>query len=157
MLVIVTTVSALVHLYASSYMEEDLNRARFMSYLSLFTFFMIILVTGDNFLQLFLGWEGVGLCSYLLISFWYTRVQANKAAIKAMLINRIGDFSLLLGILFIYFTFHSLDYSTVFILVPFFIKKNVIIFGISFNILNLICFFLLIGAAGKSAQIGLHT
>jgi proton-translocating NADH-quinone oxidoreductase chain L len=157
MLIIVSTVSALVHLYASSYMEEDPNRARFMSYLSLFTFFMIILVTGDNFLQLFLGWEGVGLCSYLLISFWYTRVQANKSAIKAMLINRIGDFSLLLGILFIYFTFHSLDYSTVFILVPFFIKKNIIIFGTTFNILNVICFFLLIGAAGKSAQIGLHT
>jgi proton-translocating NADH-quinone oxidoreductase chain L len=138
-------------------MEEDPNRARFMSYLSLFTFFMIILVTGDNFLQLFLGWEGVGLCSYLLISFWYTRVQANKAAIKAMLINRVGDFSLLLGIIFIYFTFHSLDYSTVFILAPFFIKKNVVIFGITFNLLNVICFLLLVGAAGKSAQVGLHT
>jgi proton-translocating NADH-quinone oxidoreductase chain L len=157
MLVVVTTVSTLVHLYASSYMEEDPYRVRFMAYLSLFTFFMIILVTADNFLQLFLGWEGVGLCSYLLISFWYTRVQANKAAVKAMLINRIGDFSLLLGILFIYFTFHSLDYSTVFVLVPFFIKKNVIIFGITFNLLNVICFFLLIGAVGKSAQIGLHT
>jgi NADH:ubiquinone oxidoreductase subunit 5 (subunit L)/multisubunit Na+/H+ antiporter MnhA subunit len=157
MLVVVSTVSLLVHIYASSYMEKDPGRARFMSYLSSFTLFMIILVTADNFLQLFLGWEGVGLCSYLLISFWYTRVQANKAAIKAMLINRIGDFSLLLGILFIYFTFQSLDYSLVFILVPFFINKTIILFGITFKVLNVICFLLLVGAAGKSAQVGLHT
>ena len=97
------------------------------------------------------------MCSYLLISFWYTRVQANKAAIKAMLINRIGDFSLLLGILFIYFSFKTLDYSTIFILVPFFVKKQIILFGFNFKLLNIICFFLFIGAVGKSAQIGLHT
>ena len=157
MLVVVNTVSALVHLYSTSYMDEDPHLSRFMSYLSLFTFFMIILVTGDNFLQLFLGWEGVGLCSYLLISFWYTRVQANKAAIKAMLINRVGDFSLLLGIVFIFYTFKTLDYSTVFVLAPFFINKKIIIFGSAFNLLNTICFLLFIGSVGKSAQIGLHT
>jgi NADH:ubiquinone oxidoreductase subunit 5 (subunit L)/multisubunit Na+/H+ antiporter MnhA subunit len=157
MLVVVNTVSALVHIYSTSYMDEDPHLSRFMSYLSLFTFFMIILVTGDNFLQLFLGWEGVGLCSYLLISFWYTRIQANKAAIKAMLINRVGDFSLLLGIVFIFYTFKTLDYSTIFVLVPFFVNKKIIIFGSAFNLLNTICFLLFIGSVGKSAQIGLHT
>jgi len=157
MLVVVNTVSAVVHMYSSSYMDEDPHLSRFMSYLSLFTFFMIILVTGNNFLQLFLGWEGVGLCSYLLISFWYTRIQANKAAIKAMLINRVGDFSLLLGIVFIFFTFKSLNYSIVFALIPFFINKFIIIFNIPFNIISIICFLLFIGSVGKSAQIGLHT
>jgi proton-translocating NADH-quinone oxidoreductase chain L len=157
MLVVVNTVSAVVHMYSSSYMDEDPHLSRFMSYLSLFTFFMIILVTGNNFLQLFLGWEGVGLCSYLLISFWYTRIQANKAAIKAMLINRVGDFSLLLGIIFIFFTFKSLNYSIVFALIPFFINKFIIIFNIPFNIISIICFLLFIGSVGKSAQIGLHT
>jgi NADH:ubiquinone oxidoreductase subunit 5 (subunit L)/multisubunit Na+/H+ antiporter MnhA subunit len=138
-------------------MDEDPHLSRFMSYLSLFTFFMIILVTGNNFLQLFLGWEGVGLCSYLLISFWYTRIQANKSAIKAMLINRIGDFSLLLGIILIFLTFQELNYSVVFVLVPFLINKYIIIFGVTFNLINIICFFLFIGSVGKSAQIGLHT
>lgn len=120
MLIVVTSVSSLVHLYSSSYMSEDPHLSRFMSYLSLFTFFMIILVTADNFLQLFLGWEGVGLCSYLLINFWFTRVQANKAAIKALVINKIGDFTLFLALLLINFMFKSIDYSTVFILAPFF-------------------------------------
>ena len=157
MLVVVNIVSALVHMYFCSYMDEDPHLSRFMSYLSFFTFFMIILVTGNNFLQLFLGWEGVGLCSYLLISFWYTRIQANKAAIKAMLINRIGDFSLLLGIVFIFFTFKELSYSIIFALVPFFANKCIVIFNISFNLVTVICFLLFIGSVGKSAQIGLHT
>jgi NADH:ubiquinone oxidoreductase subunit 5 (subunit L)/multisubunit Na+/H+ antiporter MnhA subunit len=138
-------------------MDEDPHLPRFMAYLSLFTFFMVILVTSDNFLQLFLGWEGVGLCSYLLISFWFTRIQANKSAIKAMLINRVGDFSLLLAIVFIFYTFKTLDYSTVFVLVPFFVNKKVIIFGFAFKLLNVICFLLFLGSVGKSAQIGLHT
>ena len=94
MLVVVTSVSALVHIYSIGYMSHDPHKPRFMAYLSLFTFFMVILVTADNFLQMFVGWEGVGLCSYLLINFWFARLQANKAAIKAMLMNRIGDFGL---------------------------------------------------------------
>lgn len=118
---------------------------------------MIILVTADNFLQLFLGWEGVGLCSFLLISFWHTRIQANKAAIKAMVINRVGDFALLVAIVFIYFTFRSIDYATVFALSPFFLEKQILIFSYNFKIINVICFLLFIGSVGKSAQVGLHT
>merc|ERR1711904_67059 len=105
MLIVVTTVSSLVHIYSTEYMGEDPHLPRFMSYLSLFTFFMLILITGDNFLQMFVGWEGVGLASYLLINFWFTRLQANKSAIKAMIINRIGDFGLALGIFMIYIFF----------------------------------------------------
>lgn len=100
MCVVVTFISFLVHVYSTEYMSHDPHLPRFMSYLSLFIFFMLILVTADNFVQMFVGWEGVGLCSYLLINFWFTRIQANKAAIKAMLMNRIGDFSLLIGIFF---------------------------------------------------------
>ena len=118
MLVVVNGVSFLVHLYSSDYMGNDPHVARFMSYLSLFTFFMIILVTGDNFILLFLGWEGVGLCSYLLISFWFTRIQANKSAIKALVVNRISDFALTIGIICIFYLFRSLDFAIVFALVP---------------------------------------
>jgi len=107
MCVVVTFISFLVHLYSSEYMSHDSHLPRFMAYLSLFTFFMLILVTADNFVQMFVGWEGVGLCSYLLINFWFTRIQANKAAIKAMIINRIGDFSLLIGIFFIFTNFKA--------------------------------------------------
>ena len=120
MLIIVTSISTLVHIYSSEYMSQDPHLSRFMSYLNLFTFFMIILVTSDNFLQMFVGWEGVGLCSYLLINFWFTRIQANKAAIKAMLLNRVGDFSLLIGIFLIFIIFKSVNYCTVSSLVPFF-------------------------------------
>ena len=109
MLVVVTCVSTLVHLYSTEYMGGDPHLPRFMSYLSLFTFFMLILVTADNFLQMFVGWEGVGLCSYLLINFWFARLQANKAAIKAMLVNRVGDFGLALGIFAIFLNFKSID------------------------------------------------
>jgi len=157
MLIVVTSVSSLVHIYSSSYMSEDPHLSRFMSYLSLFTFFMIILVTADNFLQLFLGWEGVGLCSYLLINFWFTRIQANKAAIKALVINKVGDFTLFLALLLINQIFKSIDYSTIFILVPFFLNKNLILFGYTIKALDCICLLLFIGAVGKSAQIGLHT
>ena len=108
MLCTVTTVSGMVHLYSIGYMGEDPHVQRFMSYLSLFTFFMLVLVTGDNYLQMFFGWEGIGLSSYLLISFWYTRIQANKAAIKAMVVNRVGDFGLTLGMLAIFWVFNAI-------------------------------------------------
>jgi NADH-ubiquinone oxidoreductase chain 5 len=157
MLIIVTCVSFLVHLYSTEYMSHDPHLPRFMSYLSLFTFFMIILVTADNLPQMFIGWEGVGLCSYLLINFWYGRLQANKAALKAMFINRIGDFSLVLSILLIFYTFKAVDYSTIFSLVPSLINNTITLFNIQFNILTIICLLIFIGAVGKSAQIGLHT
>jgi proton-translocating NADH-quinone oxidoreductase chain L len=157
MLVIITFISSLVHLYSTEYMENDPHLPRFMSYLSLFTFFMIILVTANNFLQMFVGWEGVGLASYLLINFWFTRIQANKAAIKAMLINRIGDFALLLAIFSIYFLFNSLDYDVVFGLAVLFVDYKITLLGFHIPALDLICLLLFIGAMGKSAQMGLHT
>jgi NADH-ubiquinone oxidoreductase chain 5 len=157
MCVVVTFVSTLVHLYSIEYMSHDPHLPRFMSYLSLFTFFMLILVTADNFIQMFLGWEGVGLCSYLLINFWFTRVQANKAAIKAMILNRIGDFCLIIGILVIFINYKSVDYTTLAALTPFFKTKTVNFLNVDFNILSLIGIFLFLGAVGKSAQLGLHT
>ena len=157
MLIVVTFISSLVHLYSTEYMSHDPHLPRFMSYLSLFTFFMLILVTADNFIQLFVGWEGVGLCSYLLINFWFTRIQANKAAIKAMIVNRIGDFGLALGIFSIYITFNSVEYSTVFALVPLFEADVLNFLGFEVHLLTLIGILLFIGAVGKSAQLGLHT
>ena len=157
MLVVVTSVSTLVHIYSIEYMSNDPHRSRFMAYLSLFTFFMLLLVTADNFIQMFVGWEGVGLCSYLLINFWFTRIQANKAAIKAMLVNRVGDFGLALGIIGIFVCFKSVDYSTVFALTPILSEKVIYFFNSEFLVINLICILLFVGAAGKSAQIGLHT
>jgi|TARA_B110000967_G_scaffold209586_1_gene266478 proton-translocating NADH-quinone oxidoreductase chain L len=157
MLIVVTFISTLVHLYSTEYMEYDPHLPRFMSYLSLFTFFMLILITANNFLQMFVGWEGVGLSSYLLINFWFTRIQANKAAIKAMLVNRIGDFSLLLAIFAIYFVFNSLDYDTVFSLAPLMLDYKILIGGMKIPALDMICIFLFLGAMGKSAQLGLHT
>ena len=156
MLIVVTFISSLVHLYSTEYMEYDPHLSRFMSYLSLFTFFMLILVTADNFLQMFVGWEGVGLSSYLLINFWYTRIQANKAAIKAMLINRIGDFALLIAIFIIFYTFKSLNYDVIFGSVFEVTYYIVTIKNISFSSLDFICLLLFIGAMGKSAQLGLH-
>lgn len=157
MLLVVNIVSFLVHLYSIEYMSHDPNRVKFMSYLSLFTFFMLLLVTGDNFIILFLGWEGVGLCSYLLISFWYTRVQANKSAMKALIVNRISDFGLTIGIIAIYFVFKSLNFATVFAMVPFFENKTFFFAGMEVDILTTIAALLFFGACGKSAQIGLHT
>lgn len=144
MLVVVCTISTLVHIYSFGYMGEDPHLSRFMSYLSLFTFFMVILVTSDNFLQLFVGWEGVGLCSYLLIGFWYTRVQANKSAIKAIVLNRIGDIGLTLGIILIFYLFQSLDFAVVFSLVPFYINEMIVLLGYEINYLTLICAFYLL-------------
>lgn len=157
MCIVVTSISSLVHLYSIEYMSHDPHLPRFMSYLSLFTFFMLILVTADNFVQMFLGWEGVGLSSYLLINFWFTRVQANKAAIKAMIMNRIGDFSLIIGILILFVNFKSVDYSTIAALAPFFKNETVNFLNIEFNIFSLVCVFIFLGAVGKSAQLGLHT
>src|SRR6202451_2620607 len=118
MLVVVTGVSSLVHLYSLGYMEEDPHQARFFSHLSLFTFAMLMLVTANNFLQLCFGWEGVGLASYLLIGFWYTRPSANAAAIKAFIVNRVGDFGFALGIFGIFYVFKTLDFDTVFAAAP---------------------------------------
>ncbi len=158
MLILVTTVSALVHLYSTEYMNGDPHLPRFMSYLSLFTFNMLILVTGDNFLQMFIGWEGVGLCSYLLISFWFTRIEANKSAIQAMVMNRVGDVSLAMAMFIIYIYFNSLDYATVFALAydPSF-NTTFSFFTFDVNVLTVIGILLLGGAVGKSAQLGLHT
>ena len=157
MLVVVTTVSGLVHLYSIGYMEEDPHRPRFFAYLSLFTFAMLMLVTADNFLQLFFGWEGVGLASYLLIGFWYHRPTANAAAIKAFVVNRVGDFGFALGILAIFALFNSLEYDTVFASAPDQVGKTMDFLGMQIDALTLICVLLFIGAMGKSAQFLLHT
>jgi NADH:ubiquinone oxidoreductase subunit 5 (subunit L)/multisubunit Na+/H+ antiporter MnhA subunit len=163
MLFIVTLISFLVHIYSLDYMGHDPHIIRFLSYLSFFTFFMLLLVTGDNFIVMFLGWEGVGLCSYLLINFWYTRTQANKAAIKAMVVNRVGDLGFALGILGVFFVFKSVNFSVIFGLVPLFLISDFyFLFSIDpffcmFDFFLVICLLLFIGAVGKSAQLGLHT
>ena len=157
MLVVVTFVSCLVHFYSVSYMSEDPHLCRFMSYLSLFTFFMLMLITADNFIQMFLGWEGVGLASYLLINFWHTRIEANKSAMKAIIINRIGDLGLSLGIAACFFIFNSLDFPIIFSLAPYLAQENIYFFNFEINKITLISLLLFVGAVGKSAQIGLHT
>jgi len=157
MLIVVNTVSALVHMYSIGYMSHDPHRQRFMAYLSLFTFFMLVLVTSGNFLQLFVGWEGVGLSSYLLIGFWFKKQTANAAAIKAFVVNRVGDFGLIVGIFLIYLNFGSLDFDTVFNTAPLIAGQTTNIFGGEFDTITLICIFLFIGCMGKSAQLGLHT
>ena len=157
MLVVVTFVSALVHIYSIGYMSHDPHKSRFMSYLSLFTFSMLVLVVSDNFLQLFFGWEGVGLCSYLLIGFWYKKESANNAAIKAFIVNRVGDFGLAIGIFLIFFYFGTINFKEVFDLVPQLVEKKLVFLGIETTLITLICLFLFIGAMGKSAQFLLHT
>src|SRR5271155_2096899 len=150
MLVVVTGVSSLVHLYSIGYMEEDPHRPRFFSYLSLFTFAMLMLVTANNFLQLFFGWEGVGLASYLLIGFWYTRPSANAAAIKAFVVNRVGDFGFALGIFGIFFIFKTLDFDAVFAAAPSMVGKTFLFAGQHVDILTTLCLLLFLGAMGKS-------
>ena len=157
MLVVVTLISSVVHIYSIGYMSHDKNKPRFMSYLSLFTFSMLVLVTSDNFLQLFFGWEGVGVCSYFLIGFWYKREKANSAAIKAFLVNRVGDFGLALGIFLIFYIFGSINYNEVFNMVPNIQTNEITFLGYKINSINLICTLLFIGSMGKSAQIFLHT
>ncbi|MBL6951394.1 MAG: NADH-quinone oxidoreductase subunit L [Alphaproteobacteria bacterium] len=157
MLVVVNGVSALVHVYSVGYMSHDPHKPRFMAYLSLFTFAMLMLVTADNFLQLFFGWEGVGLASYLLIGFWYHRPTANAAAIKAFLVNRVGDFGLALGIMAIFTVFGSLDFDTVFAATPGQVGKSFNFLSWEWDVMTTICILLFIGAMGKSAQVPLHT
>ena len=157
MLIVVTGVSALVHIYSVGYMSHDPHVPRFMSYLSLFTFCMLMLVTSDNFMQLFFGWEGVGLCSYLLIGFWYKKDSARAAAMKAFIVNRVGDFGFILGIIAIYMMFGSLSYDVVFSSAHRAVGQVITVFGYDFEAVTLMCVLLFIGAMGKSAQLGLHT
>src|SRR6056300_698331 len=157
MLFVVMLVSSLVHLYSIGYMDHDEHKARFFSYLSLFTFAMLMLVTSNNFLQLFFGWEGVGLCSYLLIGFWHHKDSANNAAMKAFIVNRVGDFGLAIGIFLIYKYTGSLNFSEVFQSIPSLVDKKINFIGIEGNTITFICVFLFIGAMGKSAQLFLHT
>ncbi len=157
MMGVVTIVSLMVHLYSVGYMDGDQGVPRFMGYLSLFTFFMLILVTAPNLLQMFFGWEGVGLCSYLLIGFWYNRESANEAAIKAFLVNRIGDIGFVLGILTIFVMFGTLDFTAFFDILEQHQTDSFRFFGVEFHALTLASMLLFIGAMGKSAQIGLHT
>jgi len=157
MLVVVTGVSSLVHLYSIGYMHEDPSRPRFFSYLSLFTFAMLMLVTANNFLQMFFGWEGVGLASYLLIGFWYEKPSANAAAIKAFVVNRVGDFGFALGIFGVFFIFHSLDFDTVFRNAPAMVGHTFHFGSWNVDVMTTLCLLLFVGAMGKSAQLGLHT
>ncbi|WFU20801.1 NADH-quinone oxidoreductase subunit L [Bradyrhizobium sp. CB1717] len=157
MLVVVTTVSSLVHLYSIGYMDEDPYRPRFFGYLSLFTFAMLMLVTADNLVQLFFGWEGVGLASYLLIGFWYQKPSANAAAIKAFVVNRVGDFGFALGIFAIFMLAGSTDFETIFHVAPGLTGKTINFLGWHADALTLTCLLLFMGAMGKSAQFLLHT
>ena len=157
MLVVVNSVSALVHIYSIGYMSHDPHKPRFMSYLSLFTFMMLSLITADNFLQLFFGWEGVGLASYLLIGFWFKKETANNASMKAFIVNRVGDLGLLIAMFLIFKTFGTLNFSEVFSQAAEQSKNSIKIFGGEYNLITTICVFLFIGAMGKSAQIFLHT
>ncbi len=166
MLVVVSLISSIIHFYSIGYMSHDPHTPRFMSYLSLFTFAMLTLVTADNFLQLFFGWEGVGLCSYLLIGFWYKKPSANSAAIKAFIVNRVGDFGFALGIFLIFYLFGTFNYDEVFLKIPEFVNKEISLLnnsppfpflGTAVKYIDLICLLLFIGAMGKSAQIFLHT
>ena len=157
MMFVVSTVSTLIHIYSIGYMSHDPHKPRFMAYLSLFTFFMLALVTADNFLQLFFGWEGVGLVSYLLIGFWYTKPSACAAAIKAFLVNRVGDVGFALGIAGVYLLFDSVEFDVVFARAAEFADYSIVMFGTDVHGLTLVTFLLFIGAMGKSAQLGLHT
>jgi NADH-quinone oxidoreductase subunit L len=161
MLLLVTWVASVVHVYSVGYMSHDEHKPRFMSYLSLFTFCMLMLVTSDNFIQLFFGWEGVGLCSYLLIGFWFKKQSANAAAMKAFIVNRVGDFGFALGIAAIFLTFGSVDFKTVFAAAAAFHadtpQASWVLFGWSVPVMDTICLLLFMGAMGKSAQFLLHT
>ena len=157
MLVVVTSVSSLVHIYSIGYMSHDSHQTRFFAYLSFFTFAMLILVTSNNFLQLFFGWEGVGLASYLLIGFWYKKDTANSAAMKAFVVNRVGDFGFLIGLAILFYYAGSLNFDVIFSLNEQLSLSTFSIFSKEFNVLNTACFFLFMGAMGKSAQLFLHT
>jgi NADH-quinone oxidoreductase subunit L len=157
MVFVVTFVSCAVHYYSIGYMAHDHSKPRFFAYLSLFTFFMLALVTADNFLQLFFGWEGVGLCSYFLIGFWFDRPTANAAAIKAFVVNRIGDFGFALGIMGVFLVFDSISFDTVFAAVPGKGAATMEFLGWNVPTMTTLCLLLFVGAMGKSAQVPLHT
>jgi len=157
MLVVVNSVSCLVHIYSVGYMSHDPHKPRFMAYLSFFTFAMLMLVTSDNFVQMFFGWEGVGLASYLLIGFWYKRPSACAAAIKAFIVNRVGDFGFALGILAIFMVTGAVDFETVFARIPALQGQQIHFLWMDLDLITTICILLFIGAMGKSAQLGLHT
>ena len=157
MCAVVAPISAAIHIYSIGYMSHDPHRARFFAYLSFFTFFMLMLVTADNLIQMFFGWEGVGLCSYLLIGFWYERPSANAAAIKAFVVNRVGDLGFLMGICGVFFLFDSVELDTIFAAAPGVAGTSVEFFGVEWDALTITCILLFIGAMGKSAQFGLHT
>src|SRR5271154_3926456 len=157
MIIVVTVVSSMVHVYSVGYMAEDPSIPRFMAYLSLFTFFMLMLVTADNLVQLFFGWEGVGLASYLLIGFWYDRPSANAAAIKAFIVNRVGDFGFALGIFAIWMLSGSVGFEDIFAKAPDMAKMRIHFLWMDLPALETACVLLFIGAMGKSAQLGLHT
>jgi len=157
MVFVVTICSTAIHVYSCGYMHDDPGVPRFMAYLSLFTFCMLMLVTADNFVQMFFGWEGVGVCSYLLIGFWYDRPSANAAAIKAFIVNRVGDFGFALGIFGVFALFGSVVFDDVFAAVPTFVGTRVTFLSWEFDALTLLCLLLFVGAMGKSAQVPLHT
>ncbi|MDR3495526.1 MAG: NADH-quinone oxidoreductase subunit L [Ancalomicrobiaceae bacterium] len=157
MLVVVNTVSSVVHLYSIGYMAHDDNKSRFFAYLSLFTFAMLMLVTADNLVQMFFGWEGVGLASYLLIGFWFKKPSANAAAIKAFVVNRIGDFGFALGIFGVFVIFKSIDLTTIFAAAPGMKGHTILFLGHDFDAITCVCLLLFMGAMGKSAQFLLHT
>lgn len=156
MFILVTWISAVVHIYSLGYMADDDGLPKFLSFLSLFTFFMLALVSADNFVQLFFGWEGVGLCSYLLIGFWYQKESANKAAIKAFIVNRVGDFAFILGIITIIVYFGVVDFASVFDKAESLSKMQLSILGFKATVIDVVCLLLFLGCMGKSAQIGLH-
>src|SRR6201994_5027931 len=157
MLVVVTGVSAMVHVYSVGYMAEESGIPRFMAYLSLFTFFMLMLVTADNLVQLFFGWEGVGLASYLLIGFWYDKPSANAAAMKAFIVNRVGDFGFALGIFAVWMLSGSIGFNDIFAKAPQMAAGHFMFLGKDVPALECACLLLFVGAMGKSAQLGLHT
>jgi NADH-quinone oxidoreductase subunit L len=157
MLIVVNVVSSMVHVYSIGYMSHDHHKPRFMAYLSLFTFFMLMLVTADNFVQMYFGWEGVGLASYLLINFWYEKPSANNASIKAFIVNRVGDFGFALGIMAIFYLFGSVHFDTVFAAAAQKAGQTMNFLGFDLDALTVACLLLFMGAMGKSAQLGLHT
>jgi len=157
MMIVVTWVSFMVHVYSVGYMSHDPSIPRFMSYLSLFTFAMLMLVTSDNLVQMFFGWEGVGVASYLLIGFWFEKPSASAAAIKAFVVNRVGDFGFALGIFGVYFLFDSVSFDAIFAAAPDKATATVTFFGLESNAITICCLLLFVGAMGKSAQLGLHT
>ena len=157
MVAMVTVVSGIIHIYSFGYMAADKSIPRFFSYLSLFTFFMLMLVTANNFVQMFFGWEGVGLSSYLLIGFWYDRPSANAAAIKAFIVNRVGDFGFALGVFGVFLAFNAVGFDVVFQAVPAMAEKSFNFLGLDLPLITTICLLFFMGAMGKSAQLGLHT